>query len=151
MGGGEEPWIEEWAKHELQNLESKHPHHFHFLKADLKSYLFSDHPLPDLPPITTQASSNVEHISKGEQEANKRHKLSPDKKNKRKSRTEMVIERAEECLKKIRHLKQSFHWSPYSHVQFYLYFLFQSLMYLHLKQCNLWFIMYKGSHRHVYA
>ncbi|ONK73743.1 uncharacterized protein A4U43_C04F34800 [Asparagus officinalis] len=112
MGAGEtgECWIVERAKEELEMLEAKHPNGFDHLKLELKSFIFDDSSSFEPPHSSapTQASSNRNKRKKREGEAweeTKLHGSSAGKK--REDRAEMAIERAKDCLRRIRLVKES--------------------------------------------
>ncbi|KAJ7964367.1 hypothetical protein O6P43_014197 [Quillaja saponaria] len=128
--------IEEQAKKELQLLETQHPNHFEYLKLELKSFIFLHQSQPEnnfSSPLSifsiadTQESTSMkqrkmsgcdcefvlEDKVKMEGEIGKTskqeyQKVYLNKKSKRRrDRAEVVLERAQACLKKIRHLKTS--------------------------------------------
>ncbi|EOA15719.1 hypothetical protein CARUB_v10006621mg [Capsella rubella] len=129
-----EKQLVETAKEELEILHSQYPNRFSYLKSDLQSFISNlrEHHAPPLIPsssvVLTQESSNCKYKQKhkkrkcvmencGDQASSstmgKIHKNNNNKMisqrvvKKRKSRVEMVLERAQLCLQKIRDVKAS--------------------------------------------
>ncbi|XP_057492049.1 uncharacterized protein LOC130777660 [Actinidia eriantha] len=108
----------EQAKEELQILEGQHPNRFEYLKLELKSFIslhqsqnnnnmaFSPNSisLPVSSTATTQASSSSKKRKKIVTCSElRKHKIP------RVDRVEVVLERAQACLRKIHQFKTSFH------------------------------------------
>ncbi|XP_021891974.1 uncharacterized protein LOC110810194 [Carica papaya] len=98
------------AKEELQILEAHYPNRFDYLKLELNSFIFQYHychsPISTpSTPATTQGSST-----------NKKRKINVEEDDgdgrlmvkQRKDRVDLVLERAELCLRKIRQVKSTF-------------------------------------------
>ncbi|XP_073002135.1 uncharacterized protein [Typha latifolia] len=111
-----ESWMAAMAREELQKLETQHPNRFDYLKLELKSLIsapewdslfYSEEPtsLPPTSSAATQVSSNRKRKfdGRGDEQSKREWCLGGSK-----DRVEMVIERAEACLKRIRQVKQSF-------------------------------------------
>ncbi|CAI8597108.1 unnamed protein product [Vicia faba] len=123
----------EQAKQELKMLETLYPNQHHYLKHELRSFIIQhsySHPLPQyhtsLAFLDTEESTNLEQ-TKGIklglpdiQEVTEKKKKGAEssvlespkhypssRKKKRKDRVDLVLERAQNCLKKIRHFKTS--------------------------------------------
>ncbi|KAG7548214.1 hypothetical protein ISN44_As12g034150 [Arabidopsis suecica] len=121
----------ETAKEELEILQSQYPNRFAYLKSDLQSFishLREDHapPRPSSSVVLTQESSNCKNKQKHKkrkcvmdnfEDQASSSKIGKIHKNnnkigqrvvtKRKNRVEMVLERAQLCLQKIRDVKAS--------------------------------------------
>ncbi|KAG7610952.1 hypothetical protein ISN44_As05g030710 [Arabidopsis suecica] len=123
----------ETAKEELEILQSQYPNRFAYLKSDLQSFishLREDHAPPRLSPsssvVLTQESSNCNYKQKhkkrkcvmanfgGQASSSTTGKIHKNNNKmgqrvvtKKKSRVEMVLERAQLCLQKIRDVKAS--------------------------------------------
>ncbi|XP_010435522.1 PREDICTED: uncharacterized protein LOC104719324 [Camelina sativa] len=125
----------ETAKEELEILQSQYPSRFAHLKDDLQSFishLSEDHAPPRLSAssssvVLTQESSNCKNKQKhkkrkcvmdnfgdqvssstvGKIHKNNNNKMGQRVVTKRKNRVEMVLERAQLCLQKIRDVKAS--------------------------------------------
>ncbi|XP_010450458.1 PREDICTED: uncharacterized protein LOC104732596 [Camelina sativa] len=126
----------ETAKEELEILQSQYPNRFAYLKSDLQSFishLREDHAPPRIPSsssssvVLTQESSNCKNKQKhkkrkwvmdnfgdqassstiGKIHKNNNNKMGQRVVTKRKNRVEMVLERAQLCLQKIRDVKAS--------------------------------------------
>ncbi|XP_010553880.1 PREDICTED: uncharacterized protein LOC104823832 [Tarenaya hassleriana] len=116
----------ERAEEELEILQTQHPNRFQYLKSELESFIFLLRENHAPPPISgdvvlTQASSNCK--KKKSKKKRKRMDKSGDqvsslgskKKDKRaqrtmaesKDRVDMVLEKAQLCLEKIRDVKSS--------------------------------------------
>ncbi|XP_058749094.1 uncharacterized protein LOC131622068 [Vicia villosa] len=124
----------EQAKQELKMLETLYPNQHNYLKHELRTFIIQhsySHPLPQyhtsLAFLDTEESTNLEQ-TKGlklglpdieevkEKKDIESSELEPPKsvvikhssrQNKRKDRVDLVLERAQNCLKKIRHFKTS--------------------------------------------
>ncbi|KAG7543553.1 hypothetical protein ISN45_Aa07g034600 [Arabidopsis thaliana x Arabidopsis arenosa] len=124
----------ETAKEELEILQSQYPNRFAYLKSDLESFishLREDHAPPrpsssSSSVVLTQESSNCKNKQKhkkrkcvmdnfGDQASSStigkihknNNKIGQRVVTKRKNRVEMVLERAQLCLQKIRDVKAS--------------------------------------------
>ncbi|KAJ0021141.1 hypothetical protein Pint_31110 [Pistacia integerrima] len=120
----------EQAKEELQILETLHPNRFDYLKLELKSFIFfleSQHNnndnnnennnliyYPSSSTATTQASTNNRKRKKAgigmgscrnEEMKNKFQRVLGE--FKRRDRIDLVLEKAQSCLRKIKELKSS--------------------------------------------
>ncbi|ESQ47412.1 hypothetical protein EUTSA_v10027988mg [Eutrema salsugineum] len=121
------------AKEELEILHTQYPNRFAYLKSDLQSFISNlreDHAPPCVSSssvVLTQESSNCQNKQKhkkrkytvtkfGDQESSSSTTVKIHKNNnkmvqrvvtKRKNRVEMVLERAQHCLQKIRDVKAS--------------------------------------------
>ncbi|KAL0462534.1 UNVERIFIED_CONTAM: hypothetical protein Slati_0141000 [Sesamum latifolium] len=95
----------ERAKEELEILEMQHPNHFHTLKLDLRAFI-SEAELH-------HHSHNNAAISAATQESSSSRKLKRNSDRdggmmkRRRCKTDAVLERAQQCLHKIQHLKTS--------------------------------------------
>eukprot|EP00268_Persea_americana_P032974 TRINITY_DN3261_c0_g1_i2.p2 TRINITY_DN3261_c0_g1~~TRINITY_DN3261_c0_g1_i2.p2 ORF type:complete len:138 (-),score=31.74 TRINITY_DN3261_c0_g1_i2:1139-1552(-) len=127
-----ESWILEQAKEELQILEAQHPERFDYLKLQLKSFISdltcpnfsssSSHSLSQHLPssscaaLSTSAATQVSSNRRKRKGSEIRGMGVADSIPKRRIRTldssdarvDIVIERAEACLRKIRQVKESF-------------------------------------------
>ncbi|GAB4836154.1 hypothetical protein Ancab_039521 [Ancistrocladus abbreviatus] len=103
----------EGAKEELEILDTLHPNRFHCLKQDLHSLIFSllhSHHHPTSPPSAaytdapTQASTSMNKKRKkaAERWEGEENGLSRKKK---KDKVDMVLEKAQACLRKIHDFK----------------------------------------------
>ncbi|KAI9100233.1 hypothetical protein K1719_024451 [Acacia pycnantha] len=114
--------MEQQAKQELEMLESLYPDRFQYLKLDLKSFISHDHlSAPSSfhsSKIDTQESTSLDQRKrkrKKKRTANEDSECSDQheecywsvKKKKKKDRVDLVLERAEACLRKIRQFKAS--------------------------------------------
>ncbi|KAL2248248.1 uncharacterized protein LOC105179802 [Sesamum indicum] len=94
----------EGAKEELEILEMQHPNNFHTLKLELRAFISDLH----------HHSHNNAAISTATQESSSSRKLKRNSDGsgggmmkRRRRRTDAVLERAQQCLHKIQHLKTS--------------------------------------------
>ncbi|RWR90413.1 hypothetical protein CKAN_01950600 [Cinnamomum micranthum f. kanehirae] len=125
-----ESWILEQAKEELQMLEAQHPERFDYLKLQLKSFIsdltcpnfsssshsLSQHLPPSCAALSTSAATQVSSNRRKRKGSEIRGMGVADSIPKRRirrsdssdARVDIVIERAEACLRKIRLVKESF-------------------------------------------
>ncbi|XP_009794091.1 uncharacterized protein [Nicotiana sylvestris] len=110
----------EQAKEELEILEDQHPNKFEYLKLELRSFITflesnNSDSVPSTSAATQESSSNRKRKngsngSQGNQEPNKKKLqkvvLDPVSCTKR-SRIDVVLERAQACLQKIQRFKTS--------------------------------------------
>ncbi|KAK4278148.1 hypothetical protein QN277_016036 [Acacia crassicarpa] len=112
--------MEQQAKQELEMLESLYPDRFQYLKLDLKSFISHDHLSKTCSfhssMVDTQESTSLDQRKrKKKRTANEDSEHSDQhdecywsvKKKKKKDRVDLVLERAEACLRKIRQFKAS--------------------------------------------
>ncbi|CAA6673400.1 unnamed protein product [Spirodela intermedia] len=91
-------WMVERAAEELRALEDHHPHRFGCIKLELMAFITGSSP-PSAAPVATQESSN------------RKRKAAPGTPPPRRWRAagggaQAVLARAEECLRKIRRVKE---------------------------------------------
>ncbi|KAJ4724254.1 hypothetical protein OWV82_003262 [Melia azedarach] len=112
----------EQAKEELEMLETQHPHRFGYLKMELKSFIFllesqynnnnnNNNPI-SLPTYSTAAATQASTSRKrkkggSESEICKMVRRNGAFKHKRRDRIDLVLEKAQSCLRKIQQLKSS--------------------------------------------
>ncbi|KAJ4724253.1 hypothetical protein OWV82_003261 [Melia azedarach] len=110
----------EQAKEELEMLETQHPYRFGYLKMELKSFIFllesqynnnNNNPI-SLPTYSaaaaTQASTSRKRKKDGsESEICKMVCRNGAFEHKRRNRIDLVLEKAQSCLRKIQQLKSS--------------------------------------------
>ncbi|KAL5983052.1 hypothetical protein ACLOJK_017132 [Asimina triloba] len=117
-------WIIEQAREELQMLESQHPNRFDYLKLELKAlvshsscFSASSPSLPSHPDVSLSTSARTEVSSNRKKRKGRDFRQSGAKFQKSrlnaggcgdgsKDRADIAIERAEECLRKIREMKE---------------------------------------------
>ncbi|KAK9291374.1 hypothetical protein L1049_019320 [Liquidambar formosana] len=112
----------EQAKEELRILEDQHPNKFDYLKLELKSFIFlesqkllfhnnnssNDDILSTSSTATTRGSTSRKR-KKGSIEKESKHKFQRiDGYLKKRDRVDVVLERAQDCLQKIRDFKTNF-------------------------------------------
>ncbi|XP_050229913.1 uncharacterized protein LOC126679019 [Mercurialis annua] len=103
------------AKEDLKILETLHPDRFEYLKLELKSFISflesqcsSDNSIASFDQlVSTQASTYCEKndIVKDHQEMEEERDEFEEVKKKKKDRVELVLEKAECCLRKIQEFK----------------------------------------------
>ncbi|XP_057538941.1 uncharacterized protein LOC130817325 [Amaranthus tricolor] len=105
----------EKAKEELEMLETLHPNRFHYLKNELNSFisllqsqLIVDS-LPSTSYATTQASTTMRRKRKRVCLKNEIEIENGKKERKQKDRVDILLEKAQACLRKIQDFKFTLH------------------------------------------
>ncbi|XP_028752743.1 uncharacterized protein LOC114712383 isoform X2 [Neltuma alba] len=115
--------MEQQAKEELEMLESLYPNRFQYLKLELKSFISQHHHHTPEPSSFLSSIADTQESSSLNQRKRKNKSTAGEdseycdqqeecygsvkKMKKKKDRVDLVLERAEACLRKIRQFKAS--------------------------------------------
>ncbi|KAL3649476.1 hypothetical protein CASFOL_005879 [Castilleja foliolosa] len=100
----------ERAKEELEILEAQHPNKYECLKMDLKAFISGFHGFHSEPTCFSTATRESSSCRKKRRNMNGCEVFVDSNgggMNKRRCKTDVVLEKAQQCLHKIQHLKNS--------------------------------------------